>query len=588
MTDRDRRAIHSGGTGSDAEPGAGAERSDDLRAREAELLRVVLDFTDDTIVRFDRQLRYDYVNERTIDVVGLPREEWMGRTAGELGLLGPQVEEFERRLLQVFRSGRPMTYEDDWTDETGPHWSEANLYPQRDEDGQVAHVVVVSRDITDRKLAEAELVRAAHNDPLTGLANRAALVEEIDRAIAGGGRSGSCTAVLLIDLDHFKLVNDALGHAIGDDVLTMAARRIESCARGGDLVARHGGDEFVVVMRDVASPSDPVLLARRIVEAFHQPLVDGSTTLSNTASIGVSLTKAGEPRKDAHDLIREADTAMYAAKSSGRDGVAVFDAKLHLAIDERLRIGNDLRGALDRDELVLWYQPEIDLRTGAIVAVEALLRWDHPSGERYPAARFIDVATESGLIVDIGRWSLGQVCADAQEWGDPVTIRLNLAPRQLADPSLLVDFDRALSSIDCERAPLCVEITETAFLQDSEVVSRNLAGLSDRGVLIAIDDFGTGFASLTYLRRYHVDVVKIDRSFISDIATSDRDRRLTAAIVALARRLDMTVTAEGVETDAQEAVVREIGCDGAQGFRFSPAVPPDELAAVLTAQPWRR
>jgi diguanylate cyclase (GGDEF)-like protein/PAS domain S-box-containing protein len=561
---------------------------DDVAERE-ELLRVILDFTDDVIVRFDRDLRYDYVNDRTVELVGMPEAAWLGHRVAELGLPADRAETFEARLHGVFESGRPARYEDDWTDATGPHWSEANLYPQCDTGGRVAHVVVVSRDITDRKLAEAELLHAAHRDPLTGLANRMALVEEIDRAVAAGSRSGTHTAVLLVDLDDFKLVNDALGHAVGDEVLTRAARRIEACVRGSDLVARHGGDEFVIVLRDVERSDDPVQLAERIVQAFRDPLVAGSTTLATTASVGVALAEPEDPGKDAHDLIREADTAMYVAKNAGRDGVAVFDAQLHRVVDERLRIANDLRGALPRQELALWYQPEIDLRTGAVVAVEALLRWHHPSGELYPAARFIDIATESGLIVDLGAWALERVCADARRWRPAeLTVRLNLAPRQLADPGLLASIDGMLAAIECTPVRLCVEITETAFLQDTSAVRENLAGLTSRGVLIAIDDFGTGFASLTYLRRYHVDVIKIDRSFITNVATSARDRRLTAAIVALARHLDMTVTAEGVETPEQESIVRDIGCVGAQGFRFSPAVPADRIAAIVATQPWQR
>jgi diguanylate cyclase (GGDEF)-like protein/PAS domain S-box-containing protein len=561
---------------------------EDVAERE-ELLQVILDFTHDLIIRFDRQLRYDYVNDRTVELVGLPREEWLGRTAGDLGLVGPQLHEYERRLLDVFATGAPATFEDDWSDDSGPSWTEANLYPQRDATGTVAHVIVISRDITARKLAEAELVRAAQHDPLTGLANRMALVEEIDRDVTAGERSRTRTAVLLIDLDDFKLVNDALGHEIGDEVLTMAARRIESCVRGSDLVARHGGDEFVVAIREVRTPTAPVLLAERIVEAFHQPLVHRGTPLATTASVGVAITEPGESGKDANDLLREADTAMYAAKAAGRDGVAVFDASLHLAMEERLRIGNELRGVTDRDELALWYQPEVDLRTGAIVAVEALLRWFHPSGELYPAGRFIDVATESGLIVDIGTWALGRIGAANGRWDSPGrTVRVNLAPRQLADPELLGNIAPALAAVEGACMQLCVEITETAFLQDSPVVSDNLAALTARGVLIAIDDFGTGFASLTYLRRYHVDVVKIDRSFVTNVATSERDRRLTAAIVALAGHLDMTITAEGVETAEQEDIVRGIGCTGAQGYLFSPAVPATEIDSMLRSSPWQR
>lgn len=559
-------------------------QDDDHRSlveREA-LLRVILDLTADTIVSFDPDLRYDYVNDRTVAVVGLEREGWIGRTQAELGYPPEEVAEREARLRRVFDTGEPLSFIDEFENLEGRRFYETQLFPQPGDDGVVAHVLVVSRDITDRMIAEERLVRAAHTDALTGLGNRTALISDIQDALDVATRSDSSTAVLLIDLDHFKLVNDSLGHAVGDAFLRHAAERIRACVGADDLVARHGGDEFVIVVHELDEAKDAVELAERIIAAFREPVECEGNQVATTASIGIAYSDLSPERRDAHDLIREADTAMYVAKAAGRDGFAVFDDGLLDAAQERFRITTDLRVALHGDELDVWYQPEVDLADGSIRAVEALLRWHHPSGETYPAGRFIDIAAETGLIIDMGYWVLDRVCEQAARWAaDPLTIRMNLAPRQLADPELLARLDHAVARHRIGVDQLCVEITETTLLQDDAIVRENLAGLSGRGISIAIDDFGTGYASLTYLRRYHVDVIKIDRSFVTDIATNARDAQLTGAVISLAHHLDMTVTAEGIEDPDQARVLRELGCTSGQGYLYSPAVPADEIDRQL-------
>lgn len=547
-----------------------------------EMLRVVLEETVDSIVRFDADLRYDYVNDRTVQISGRSRAQWLGRRHAEMGYDDDEVGEREDRIGKVFATAEKAVYQDHFTRGGIDRWFETTLLPQFGASDDVEHVIVISRDITSRKDAEAALVRAAARDPLTGLANRTALLDVLGQAVRSSAESTFTTAVLLVDLDHFKLVNDSLGHAVGDRLLCLAAERLTECVRPSDLVARHGGDEFVVVMRELPDPAEAVHAALRVVDAFRRPLLSGDTELSTTASVGISVTSATRDHIDANDLLREADTAMYVAKANGRDGVSVFDERLRSAIDERLRIENQLRGAMPRGELEVWYQPEVDLETGQIRAVEALLRWRHPSGEIYPATRFIGVAEESGMVVPIGSWVLEEVCRQAAAWRHhDLLLRVNLAPRQLDDPELLSRFHRAIEAAGCDPGQLCVEITETALLHDTPAAAQNLEGLTARGVAIALDDFGTGYASLTYLRRYHIDVVKLDRSFVTDIATCDRDQRLTAAVVAMAQQLDITVTAEGVENQEQAAVVRSLGCVGAQGYLYSPAVPPEEIDRML-------
>jgi diguanylate cyclase (GGDEF)-like protein/PAS domain S-box-containing protein len=449
--------------------------------------------------------------------------------------------------------------------------------------GAIVGLRGVALDISERKLATEELQVLSTHDPLTGLANRSALLEEITRAVSAGRRSGRMTAVLMMDLDHFKNVNDTLGHAAGDDLLVAAARRIESIVPAGDLVARLGGDEFAVVMRDLADPDEAVRTADQLVTAFRSRFSIGAAEPYAMASIGVAIaTESG----DAGDLVRDADTAMYAAKSEGRNRVSVFNEDLRAIVNSRQAIENDLRRALERDQLALWYQPEVDLATGSVVAVEALLRWHHPDGSVWTADRFIDVAEDTGLIRDIGDWVLQQACAQAADWtlarpDSPLTVRFNLSTLQLTEAGLLPTLDGALTASGLDPARLCIEITETALLRQTSTAAANLEGIHGRGIGIAIDDFGTGYASLTYLSQYPVDVLKIDRSFVTHLTTDEHDRRLVAGIIGLAEVVNVNVTAEGVERADQAALLREMGCPSAQGWLYSKAVPAEDVTPLL-------
>lgn len=553
---------------------------------QTELLRIILDLTADTIVRFDRDLRYDYVNDRSAEAAGIAREDWIGHTQAELGYGTEEVALREERIQKVLSTGEPATHVDEIHNALGRRWYESQLFPQYGHDGDVAHVVVVSRDITKRKLAELELKWSARHDPLTGLANRTALIEDLERSVGELAGEPTATAVLLIDLDHFKFVNDSLGHVVGDRFLEAASRRIESCTRPGDLVARHGGDEFVVVLHDVEVGTDITDIAERLAEAFRRPLRVEEHAISTTVSIGIATTDTLPTTSTSpHDLIREADTAMFKAKNAGRDSTVVFDEALHQQVRERFEIANELSGALSRGALEVWYQPEVDLASGAPRALEALLRWNRQNGELTEAGRFIDVAVETGQITEIGSWAIERAIHDLTRWkANGVVMRINLAPRQIADPGLLQLIDRALREHRLTPELLCFEITETALLRDNAVVRTNLAGLAERGHSVAIDDFGTGYASLSYLRLYPIDVIKVDRSFITDMTADNADHDLTAAIVAMGRRLGLEVTAEGIEHQSQVDLLLDMGCENGQGYLFGKAQPRDRIDVILDDQ----
>ena len=420
-------------------------------------------------------------------------------------------------------------------------------------------------------------------DPLTGLANRSALLEEISRALAAGQRSGRLTAVLMLGLDRFQGVNDTFGHSVGDALLGSAADRIEKASRAGDLVARMGGDVFVVAMRELDDPEEALGAAARLVAEFREPFLSDGLEMYATASVGVAIAARGG---DAGNVLRDADAAMCTAKEAGRDRVSVFNEDLRTVLTLRLAVETELRRALERGQLALWYQPEVNLLTGKVIAVEALLRWNHPDGTVWSPDKFIPVAEDTGLVLTIGDWALREACNQAAAWARShavprIITRVNVSALQLAESGLLDTVDNALATSGLDPTLLCLEITEGSLLRETAIVRVNLNGIHDRGVSLAIDDFGTGFASLTYLSRYPIDVIKIDRSFIAGTTDVDRDHRLVAGIIGLSKTLGITVTAEGVETPEQAARLLEMGCPSAQGWLYSKALPTDQITPLL-------
>ena len=456
----------------------------------------------------------------------------------------------------------------------------------RDRHGHLEYISSVIRDISERKEFEETLEHQATHDPLTGLPNRALLLDRLTVALARAARFDTGVAVLFLDLDHFKVVNDSLGHAMGDQLLIAAAERLtEALRQGGDTVARFGGDEFVILCEDLTGPDDAIRIAQRVHELLAAPFPLGEHEVDVAASTGIAY--GGDHLGDATDLLRDADAAMYQAKERGRDRYEVFDRQMRAEAVDRLSIKTSLRQAVARRELRIHYQPKVDLATGAIVGTEALVRWEHPDRGLLLPGEFIRVAEESGLIVEMGRWVLEQAIRQAQRWQAelpglaPLYVCVNLSRRQLSDQHLVEDVARILDETGIDPALVDLEITESVLMDDVDTAHRALSRLHGLGVKLVVDDFGTGYSSLSYLQRFPVDLLKIDRSFVAGLGVNRGDTAIVTAVLSLAHALDMAVIAEGVETADQLAELRRLGCDMAQGFYLARPQPEHAVAALL-------
>ncbi len=446
----------------------------------------------------------------------------------------------------------------------------------------------VLADALERQAVEDAIRERAVHDPLTGLPNRVLFVDRLEHALARLGRQESLAAILFLDLDHFKLVNDSLGHHVGDELLAAAAPRLKHALRGSDTVARFGGDEFGILLEDIASERDAIETAERIAATFARPFVLSGSEHFVTTSIGIALATGGER---ADELIRDADAAMYRAKDRGRARYEVFDEGMRGRAIERLRMENDLRRALERDQLRLEYQPVVSLLNFSIIGVEALLRWRHPDRGEIPPSEFIPIAEENGLIEPIGRWVLENACRQAAQWyaarpdSAPIAMSVNLSAVQVARRTLPEVVRAALSSTGLDPACLSLEITETVMVRDADGLADILQALKALGVRLVLDDFGTGYSSLSYLTRLPLDVLKVDRSFVDGLGNEPRDTAITETIIAMSRALSLDVVAEGVETSEQVNELSRLGCTAAQGFHFSRAVPAREITDALERGP---
>jgi diguanylate cyclase (GGDEF)-like protein/PAS domain S-box-containing protein len=444
----------------------------------------------------------------------------------------------------------------------------------------------VLADALERQTTEDAIEHRALHDPLTGLPNRVLFLDRLEHALERLRRQPrSQAAVLFIDLDHFKLVNDSLGHHAGDELLAAVATRLKQAVRPSDTVARFGGDEFGLLLEEVSSEIDAINTAERIAAVFARPFVLDANEHFVTTSVGIALAAGGELPDE---LIRDADAAMYRAKERGRARYELFDEVMRGRAIARLRIENDLRRAIERDQLRLVYQPIVSLRDESIVGVEALIRWNHPQRGLIPPSEFIPVAEENGLIERIGRWVLEGACRQAVHWAAarpdaaPVAMAVNLSPLQLSNRQFPETLSEVLQSSGIDPAWLSLEITETLLLDEADTIIDTLRAVKALGVRLVLDDFGTGYSSLSYLTRLPLDALKVDRSFVRSLAETS-DNAITQAIIAMARALSLDVVGEGAETEAQVAELRALGCDLAQGYLFSAAVAPEEITAILQA-----
>ncbi len=544
----------------------------------------------------DRELRFTSSMGAGLAAIGLARDEIVGRTIAEF--FGRADADFPpiaaaRRAL----TGHSSHYELAW----GAGVFVTHVEPLRDAAGAITGALGLSVDVTDRKRLEADLAHQAFHDALTGLANRALFHDRVAHALARVARDPDArarTAVLLLDLDQFKTVNDSLGHGAGDALLVAVARRLAAVTRGGDTIARIGGDEFAILLEDLAAPEDAGAAADRVLAALSAPVSvpGGGSERSVLAGASVGLATA-DGADSVEALVRNADLALYAAKDGGRGRAVAFAPAMHRAAVARLALEADLRAAVAAmgadvtgprrgAPFRLVYQPIVDLATERVTGAEALLRWTAPDGTAVPPAVFIPVAEETGLIVPLGRWVLGEACRQAASWArlGPhacVALSVNVSGRQLEEPGYVDDVAAALAESGLAPARLVLEITETVMMRDPAQTLERLRALKALGVRLAVDDFGTGYSSLGYLREFPVDVLKVDKSFVDGLAGDGDQGALAAAVVALGASLSLTTVAEGIEERAQLARLRALGCPRGQGYLFARPLAASDLVRRL-------
>ncbi len=516
-----------------------------------------------------------------------PEPSWQSAaTPQPILVFGPEYEQRSRSLDQlVFRSGKPLSaFEQEVTDQDGQRRILLTTKsPLHDGTGQIGSVLTTSLDITDRKRAEQHLQHVASHDALTDLPNRLLLRERLQHRLVRSGRATSLLALHFLDLDRFKEVNDQMGHHLGDLLLKTVALNLLSCVGPHDTVARIGGDEFAILQTQVSHPDEASALARRIIAQISRPALHGGQEISISGSIGITL--APTDGTDAEALLRNADLAMYRAKTEGRNSYRFFVADMNERVGRVLRMKQELRQALRRDEFVLHYQPQMNLRTGRIAGVEALLRWDHPVHGLLLPGEFLPAVEEGGLSDDIDTWVLRRACTDAARWQQDIALRIgvgvNLSPVRIGTAKTRQMITAILGQTGLDPSLLELELTERELVEDLDAAAGVLRELRQLGVRVAIDDFGIGYSFLSHVKNFPVDRIKIDQSFVRNLRTDPNDAAIVRAVISLAHGLQMTVVAEGVETVEQLTHLSGEGCDEIQGFYFSHPLPIEAMLALL-------
>lgn len=556
-----------------------------LSQRSLHLAEKVIENSLEGIIITDKEGLIETVNPAFSRLTGYRPEEVIGRNPSLLSS-GRHSRAFYRDMW------RKLAEEGYWQGEIWNRRKNGQVYPElltitaiTDMAGEVTHYAALFSDISELKENEERIKHLAYFDPLTGLPNRRLFADRLQMGIAHAHRSGQQLAVLFVDLDRFKRVNDSLGHAVGDSLLREVSRRIESCVREDDTVARMGGDEFTVMLSFVRDFEEAVQVARRIIEQLEQPVVVEGNELVVTSSIGISYYP--DDGLEPEVLVRNADTAMYRAKTQGRNGYQLYAPSMNVRSREHLSLEVALRRALERGELRLFYQPLHASANREFVEAEALLRWEHPERGLIPPADFVPLAEETGLIEPIGEWVLSTACRQLRTWLDQgfsgLKLAVNISARQFRQPEFLGVLKRNLDRFRVPPGALNLELTESLLMEDGIEVIRMLNRIRDLGVGISVDDFGTGYSSLNYLKRFPIRTLKIDRSFVRDISSSSEDEAIVSAVINLAHSLKLTVVAEGVEREEQLTLLKRHGCDLIQGFLFAPALPPELFQARFLA-----
>ncbi len=562
------------------------QRTAELRVTES-YFRALVQTSSDEITVVDSNLSIQYVSDSIEDIYGYPPAELVGRRL-EIVTGGSSV--LTDALRRALTQPAPVSsVEWELTDATGRLRHAQSAITNLINDPNVGALVINTRDATDQVALQQQLRHQAFHDPLTGLANRALLTDRAEQALMRSARSGATVAVLLVDLDGFKSVNDSLGHQVGDIVLCEVARRLESLVRSEDTVARLGGDEFVILIDDVSGLEEINALAERVCAVLRPRITLPDWDYAVTASVGIALGSASEV--DVHDLLRDADTAMYVVKTNGKDSAKLFAPTMHERAHERFRLQVDLREALERSELLLFYQPIFEMADGRLKGFEALVRWSHPTRGLIPPERFVPLAEESGLIVPVGRWVMNEAISQLAAWDKrhasarSLSVSVNVSTVQLAAPSIVEDVQNALAQTRIAPERVVLEITEGSLGKDAERTIELLHELKALGVRIAIDDFGTGYASLSHLQRLPVDILKVDRSFVTALDHGGNSRELLEAILAVGQALSLVVVAEGIEAQSQMAALHEMGCELAQGFLVGKPSPAEVAESLFAGDP---
>ena len=569
-----------------------AERTEELakeveqRRANEEFLRLasqVFEATQDAIVVTDREAKIVATNPAFTQISGYEAAEVVGRNVLMLHAGEEDAAAFDQMLQSVLKTGL-------WSGEILARRKNGDTYPGllsasvvRDAAGAVMNHVAVFMDITERKAEQHLIDFLSNHDALTGLPNRLVARQRFDQTLTAARREGRCVAVMCLDMDRFKSINDSYGHDVGDKALQVISQFLTDCVREGDTVTRQGGDEFQIIVADDAQLSATMALAQKILAGLRKELVIEGQQITVTSSIGIAVSLTDGDSFD--ELVRNADTALFRAKQIGRDNYALFTERMDAEIRDKLAIQGQLRGAIARGEFEVHYQPQMCLKTGMMVGAEALLRWHNAVLGRVPPNRFIPLAEEYGLVNSIGEWVLESVCAQIRVWQDAglgdIKVAVNLAAGQFANDATVPYVESTLRKFGIAPACLGLEITEGTVMGDPNKAVAALRKLKDIGVSISLDDFGTGYSSLSYLKRFPIDVLKIDKSFVDDVTTSANDAAIALSVISLAHNLNMRVIAEGVETREQVRFLTERGCDEMQGYFFSQPLNGEAFTVLL-------